>query len=106
MFLFGDINKGIEEFRTASDAILVDVREVDEFIKGHIPDAVNVPLPVITNINYPKSGQIFLYCLRGTRSLRAARILKKMGYKAKSIGGISSYKGEIVTGNESGKTEG
>ena len=44
-----------------------------------------------------ENEQVFLYCLRGSRSRKAAGILKKMGYmKVKSIGGISSYKGELV----------
>ena len=44
MILFGNINKGLEEYRATSGAILVDVREADEFRSGHIPSAVNVPL--------------------------------------------------------------
>jgi len=36
MILFGNINKGLEEYRATSGAILVDVREADEFRSGHI----------------------------------------------------------------------
>ena len=92
--LFGNINKGLEEYQNTSKAILVDVREADEFHAGHIPGAVNVPLSTIDRITLPKDAPIFLYCLRGTRSKRAAGILKKMGYTVKSIGGISGYQGE------------
>ena len=92
--LFGNINKGLEEYQNTSKAILVDVREADEFHAGHIPGAVNVPLSMIDRITLPKDAPIFLYCLRGTRSKRAAGILKKMGYTVKSIGGISGYQGE------------
>ncbi|MBR6266823.1 MAG: rhodanese-like domain-containing protein [Selenomonadaceae bacterium] len=92
--LFGNINKGLEEYRDTSKAILVDVREADEFHAGHIPGAVNVPLSMIDRITLPKDAPLFLYCLRGTRSKRAAGILKKMGYTVKSIGGISGYQGE------------
>lgn len=95
MILFGNINKGIEEYRKASDALLVDVREADEFRNGHIPGAVNEPLSGIANTALPKDKPLYLYCLRGTRSKRAACILKKMGYTVKSIGGISAYKGTI-----------
>ena len=42
--LFKDINKGVEEYRQASNAVLIDVRETDEFQEGYIPGAVNVPL--------------------------------------------------------------
>lgn len=93
--LFGNINKGLEEYRATPGAILVDVREADEFKTGHIPGAFNAPLSTITSAALPKDAPLFLYCLRGTRSKRAVEILKKMGYTVKSIGGISGYKGEV-----------
>lgn len=95
MILFGNINKGLEEYRSTLGAILVDVREADEFKTGHIPGAINAPLSTITSTTLPKDAPLFLYCLRGTRSKRASGILNKMGYTVKSIGGISGYKGEI-----------
>ena len=95
MILFGNINKGIEEYKSAPGALLVDVREADEFQRGHIPGAVNEPLSGIAHTALPKDRPLYLYCLRGTRSRRAARILKKMGYTAKSIGGISNYRGTV-----------
>lgn len=94
--LFGNINRGLEEYHATPGAILLDVREADEFASGHIPGAVNVPLTRITDTTFPKDAPLFLYCLRGTRSKRAAKILKSMEYKnVKSIGGITGYKGEI-----------
>lgn len=96
MMLFANMDKGLQEYRAAPGAILVDVREADEFASGHIPGAVNEPLSTINQTTLPKDAPLFLYCLRGTRSRRAAGILKGMGYKSvKSIGGISRYKGEI-----------
>ncbi len=94
--LFGNINKGLEEYRAASGAFLVDVREANAFASGHIPGAVNIPLPTITGTSLPKDAPLFLYCLRETRRKRAEKILKKMGYtQVKSIGGIASYKGQL-----------
>ena len=46
--LFGNINRGFEEYRTTSSTILVDVREANEFATGHIPGAVNAPLSTIS----------------------------------------------------------
>ena len=94
MILFGKINRGLEACRATSGAILVDVREANVFASGHVPGAVNAPLSTINNTTLPKDRPLFLYCLRGTRSKRAARILKNLGYTVKSIGGISGYKGE------------
>ena len=95
MILFGNINRGLEEYRATSGGILVDVREPDEYNSGHIPGAVNEPLSTISQPALSKDAPMFLYCLRGTRSKRAAKILKQMGYTVKSIGGISGYKGEV-----------
>ena len=94
MLLFGDINKGLKEYQSTPEAVLVDVREITEYTSGHLPGAINVPLSVIHETSLPKDKPIFLYCLRGSRSRKAAGILKKMGFqKVKSIGGISDYKG-------------
>lgn len=97
MNLFGNINKGLEEYHSTPGAILLDVREADEFASGHIQDAVNAPLSSINQVMFSKDTPLFLYCLRGTRSKRAAGMLKNMGYTSvKSIGGISGFKGEVV----------
>ena len=95
MILFRNINKGLQEYKATPGAVLVDVREVDEFKTGYIPGAVNAPLSMITSSTLPKDKPLFLYCLRGTRSKQAAEILKRMGYIVKSIGGISGYRGAI-----------
>ena len=76
MFLFANINKKLEEYRTTPGAVLVDVREVDEFRSGHIPGAINQPLSNISQIKIPKDKILFVYCLRGSRSRRAVGILK------------------------------
>ncbi len=96
MLFFGNIQKGLETYRHTPGALLVDVREADEFSSGHIPEAINLPLSSVHNASLPKERPLFLYCLRGSRSKRAEMILKRMGYQAKSIGGISSYKGPKV----------
>lgn len=93
MILFGNIHMGLEEYRATVDALLVDVREKDEFCSGHIPGAINEPLSTIGRTALPKDKMLFLYWLRGTRSRRATGILKRMGYRVKSIGDISNYQG-------------
>ena len=98
MFFFhrANINDAVEKCRNTPDAVLLDVREADEFRSGHIPGAINVPLSAINQVTLPKDKPLFVYCLRGTRSRRAVSCLKRMGYQnAESIGGISSYKGPL-----------
>ena len=60
MILFGNINKGLEEYRATPGAILLDVRAADEFASGHIPGAINAPLSTITNHILPKEAPLFL----------------------------------------------
>ena len=96
MLLFANINRGLEESRRTENALLVDVREAEEYASGHIPGAVNAPLSTIAGADLPMDRPLFLYCLRGSRSARAAGILRRRGYgRVRSIGGIARYKGEI-----------
>ena len=86
----------MEECRRTPGAILLDVREVDEFNSGHIPGAVNVPLSRIGTIDAPKDRPLYVYCLRGTRSRQAVSALKQMEYaEVRGIGGITAYKGQL-----------
>lgn len=98
MFFFSrtNINDAVKECRNTPGAVLLDVREADEYRCGHIPGALNVPLSTIDTISIPKTNMLFVYCLRGSRSKRAVNVLKRMGYDAKSIGGIVSYKGQVA----------
>ena len=98
MFFFHktNINNAVEECRNTPGAVLLDVREADEFRSGHIPGAINVPLSAIDQVTLPKDKPLFVYCLRGTGSRRAVGVLKRMGYQnVKNIGGIVSYKGAL-----------
>ena len=101
MFFFHrtNINDAVEACRKTPGAVLMDVREADEFRSGHIPGAVNVPLSVLSQVTLPKDKPLFIYCLRGTRSRRAVGYLKRMGCQnVQSIGGITSYKGQLERG--------
>jgi len=65
--------------------ILIDVREPEEYQKGHIPGVVNVPRGVLEMTVEEKiadpAAQIVLHCAGGGRSAMAALALKKMGYQ-------------------------
>jgi len=64
--------------------LLVDVREDNEWEKGHIPDAVHMGKGVIERDiegAVPDTGaKIILYCGGGFRSALVADNLQKMGY--------------------------
>lgn len=57
----------------AGEALVVDVREVDEFAAGHIPGAINMPLSAFQPTRLPDSNgkTLVLNCLGGKRSAMA-----------------------------------
>ncbi len=87
-----------EHFAQGSNAVLLDVREKDEFREGHLDGAVSVPrgfLEIrIEQEVTDKSRPIVAYCAGGTRSLLAARQLKEMGYEnvVSMSGGYAAWK--------------
>jgi rhodanese-related sulfurtransferase len=62
---------------------LVDVRDPEEFVEGHIPGAVNLPLNNFASGSgmLDKKKKIIVYCNSGGRSYGAYRKLMKLGYK-------------------------
>ena len=54
----------------AGTAVVVDVREVDEFAAGHIPGAINMPLSTFQPSSLPDTAgkKMVLTCLGGKRS--------------------------------------
>ena len=104
MGLFGflklpDINQGIQEFQASEHAVLLDVRDTQEYSSGHIPGAVNLPRDEIEKageLSPDPETEIYTYCYSGRRSDLAAIALKRMGYRhVRNIGGIASYHGPI-----------
>jgi rhodanese-related sulfurtransferase len=81
--------------------IILDVRTLDEFNTGHIPDAVSLPVDEIEGAvvhMIPNRGEIILvYCRSGARSVEAATILADLGYyNVFDFGGIIDWTGEVV----------
>ena len=81
--------------------VLVDVREDNEWAKGHIPNAVHMGRGIIERdieTQYPdKNTELVLYCGGGFRSALSADNLQKMGYK-----NVSSMDGGWRGWNEAG----
>ena|SRR2546421_2395351 len=81
-------------------AVLVDVREADEFAAGHAKNAIHLSKGVIElrieDAVPDTSTPIICYCGGGSRSALAADNLKKMGYTnvASMAGGFRDWKNE------------
>jgi rhodanese-related sulfurtransferase len=74
----------------ARDAIVVDVRLPSDFVKGHVPGAINLPKGKWQNARgLRKDTTIYVYCYDPTCHLaaEAAFELTKQGYKAVEVEG-------------------
>ena len=81
--------------------IVVDVRTLEEYNEGHIPNAISVPLETIENEAETKlknkDDLILVYCRSGRRSREAALRLIEKGYtNVIDFGGIKDWNGEVV----------
>ena len=81
--------------------IVVDVRTLEEYNEGHIPNAISVPLETIENKAEAKlknkDDLILVYCRSGRRSREAALKLIEKGYtNVIDFGGIQDWNAEIV----------
>jgi rhodanese-related sulfurtransferase len=80
-------------------ALLVDVREPDEWRDGVADKAALLPLSDLTGsrkkwkpfLASARDREVFLYCASGMRSGRAAQILTGEGVKAVNTGGIGEW---------------
>ena len=79
-------------------AVVVDVREPEEFAAGHVTGAKNVPLNQLEQklaaTVKNKSLPLLLVCATGARAQRAVATAKKLGYEqAQAVaGGLKSWK--------------
>ena len=83
------------------EAIVLDVREQDEFDTGHIPGAVLLPVGTITKDTaaavIPELDSVVLvYCRSGNRSKKASQTLADLGYTGiYEFGGINTWPYEV-----------
>ena len=94
-----DINQGVQEYKNAVGAVLLDVRTPQEYREGHIPGSQNVPLQQldkVEEVTENKDTVLYVYCHSGARSRQAVSLLKHMGYtNVHNIGGIAAYSGKV-----------
>ncbi len=83
-----------------ADGMLLDVRTSDEFLMGHIPGAIHIPLDDLRFrlSELPKDKTIFIYCAAGLRGYLATKVLLAHGYSRVSnlSGGYQTYSAAIT----------
>jgi len=82
----------------SSDVLVLDIRSADEFAKGHIKGALNIPLAdlkgSVDTLEKHIGKPVLIYCNSGSTSIRAGKILQDKGFdKINNLaGGISGWK--------------
>lgn len=94
--------KELEWYAREGEAFIIDLRSHDEFVRGHVPGAVNVPHGRFRQeLRGREREPIILYCDRGALSMAVARELEKKGYRTKSVvGGFLAYRGKMASYND------
>jgi rhodanese-related sulfurtransferase len=83
-----------------SEAVYIDVRTESEFMSGHVPNAVNIPVAMpdpmtrrmalnpeflkVVSANFSKARRIIVGCQMGGRSSTAAQLLGQEGFESVS----------------------
>lgn len=81
----------------SGNPVIVDVREAAEFKKGHIADAIHIPVgsleSQIKKIELYKKDDVIVVCHTGTRSADACSTLVKQGFEKVYMltGGMQSW---------------
>ena len=71
------------------DAVVLDVREVNEWTAGHIDGAVHMPMGDVPARldDLPEGDPLFVICRSGGRSAQVAAWLNYNGYDAVNVAG-------------------
>ena len=96
-----------KEWLDQDKAILIDVREPDEYVREHIPQAHLVPLSGFNPEDFPREHDkiAVFHCRSGTRTEAAAPQILKTGFKEvyQLEGGLQSWRKAGLGVNENAK---
>ena len=88
---------------STKDALVFDVRTIEEFNLGHIKGSINIDfydeklfVKFFQKIN--KTKPIYIYCRSGNRSKKSSKILKEIGF-VKVYDLLGGYKNWIKNSN-------
>ena len=84
----------------SENAIVIDVREANEYSEGHIVDAINIPFASFESrsdeLNKYKDKPLIVACKMGQHSGSAGTILRKKGFTnvLRLTGGMAEWRGQ------------
>ena len=89
---------------TADGRAVVDVREPGEYVGGHVPGAVLMPMGQLSSRigELDRGRPVYVICASGNRSRAMSDFLARAGFDARSVdGGTAAWAGSgrpVVTG--------
>ncbi|HSB85649.1 MAG TPA: molybdopterin-synthase adenylyltransferase MoeB [Ilumatobacteraceae bacterium] len=95
-----EVDTATAEDRIAKGALVLDVREPDEYDQGAIRGAIHIPRghleSQVESRLLDKNAEVVVYCAAGVRSAFAAKTLQELGYTdvASMAGGFGRWKDE------------
>lgn len=96
------MEKAVHEAQNDPTVHLVDVRTREEYLAGHLPDSLLLPLGdayALEDDVPDKDDTIYVYCRSGSRSAMACQQFEELGYThVVNIGGILDWDGPLQRG--------
>jgi rhodanese-related sulfurtransferase len=90
--------KNLRQYKSTANAILLDVRTVEEVANGKIASAKNIVWDedFATKLDALAHQPLFVYCGSGIRSAKAAKVLREKGFEQvyELAGGIKAWRAE------------
>ncbi len=89
--------QGLSDLVNRNDALILDIRDTNDFKKGHIIDAKNIPLRDVegrlSEINSHQEKPIVVVCKLGQSAAGVTKLLKSKGFTQvyKLSGGMSEW---------------
>jgi rhodanese-related sulfurtransferase len=83
----------VRENLSKEDAVLVDVRSLEEWNEGHVEDSLFLPVTSIRKRKYPpemtndlpKDKILYTFCVVGMRAKKAAAPLRELGFDVRAL---------------------
>lgn len=86
---------------------VIDVRTLEEYVSGHMPGSVFMPLPTVPLrlSEIERDAPVYVVCESGARAFQACQYLEGNGYRAVHVhGGMNTWRAAglpVETGNGS-----
>ena len=77
------------------EVTVIDVRELDEYVAGHVPNAIHIPLSTIPLRfeELARDENLYMICEAGGRSAQAGMFLEQQGFNTTNVvGGTGAWR--------------